>query len=135
MARTVSTPRLNRAQVMALVASLALVATAIAVSRLSEARLHDVEITQLWAVPGDATPGGVAASIEIGVRNLENQRMPYRVVATARGRTLATWTPALDDGDSWTTTLPVAAGEGAPIEVQLFRPGGTEAYRTVLVRR
>jgi uncharacterized membrane protein len=90
--------------------------------------------TQLWMLPAENTG---ARTLRIGIRNMEQQGMRYRLQLVAAGEVLHEWNPVtLAAGEQWATTAELATPPaGQVLEARLYRiDGGESAYRRVVLR-
>ncbi|MGE5602492.1 MAG: DUF1616 domain-containing protein [Nitrososphaerales archaeon] len=114
----------------ALLIGLALGVGALGVDPVNHGTTAQAPFTQLWAIPRQS---GQQYVIQVGLSNLENQRVSYRVTLESGSRVLAEW-PAvtLASGDSWQAqaALPLLL-EQREITANAYRPGDTTPYRHV----
>jgi hypothetical protein len=125
----------NRAQVLALVVAASAVFLAFGQARISDDLLHADAITQLWAVPVDATEEAASESVlAVGVRNAEGQDERYRIRVTRGAQLIAEWEDVpLADGETWTRLVAASADPDQPISVELFRGDEAAPIRSVAV--
>jgi hypothetical protein len=65
---------------------------------------HAPGFAQLWLVPGQGT------SAALGVRDAYPGRQTFRLVVSRGGKTVASWTLALTEGETWQRTVTSAGG-------------------------
>jgi len=125
----------NRTQVLALVVAALAMLLAFGQARVSDDLLHADAITQLWAVPVDATEEAASESVvAVGVRNAEGQDELYRIRVTRGDELIAEWEDVpLADGEMWSRLVAAAAGPDEPVSVELFRGDETTPIRSVAV--
>lgn len=106
---------------------------ALTIARVSAETAPVGGFTELWVLqPGHgiesvAPPDGM---VRVGVENHEGSSVTYRVVASSRGRSLATWQPVeLRDGDGWTILAPLPPS--GTIQIQLYVADVAGVYRSV----
>jgi uncharacterized membrane protein len=125
----------NRTQVLALVVAVSAMLLAFGQARVSDDLLHADAITQLWAVPVDATEEAARESVvAVGVRNAEGQDERYRIRVTRGDQLIAEWEDVpLADGEMWSRLVAAAAGPEEPLSVELFRGDEATPIRSVAV--
>jgi uncharacterized membrane protein len=126
----ISVPEAALLSAAALLIGLALGLGALGVNPVNHSTTADAPFTEFWAVP---TQSGQQLVIQIGLRNLEDQRVSYRVTLEAGGRVLAEWPQiTLASGDSWQAqaTLPQDLSQ-QQITANAYRAGDTTPYRHV----
>jgi uncharacterized membrane protein len=121
-------PLLRQSLLLSLAAALAL--GALALNHGSALERRDAGFTQLWLLPAAEEHG-----VRLGVTNLEQGPLRYRLQLQAAGRPLQTWeTITLDPGAQWQATATPPAGQ--PLEAILYRLDAPEKpYRHVMLRR
>jgi hypothetical protein len=111
------------------VLALALGAGAIAVAHSSAVRANaQVTFTQLWIVPEEEQ----GASFDVGVRNLEETRVDYRLRVSAAGRLRVDRALELEPGETFTEAIGVEPGRrDKHVVAELSRGDDPEPYRLV----
>jgi len=126
---------LNRTQVLALVVAASAMLVAFGQARVSNDLLHADAVTQLWAVPVDATDEAAGEAVfAVGVRNAEGTDEQYRIRVTRGNELIAEWEDvALVDGEMWSRLVAATAGRAEPLSVTLYRGDETTPMRSVAV--
>jgi hypothetical protein len=113
-----------------------LVAGALLIARAGALQQRETGFTQLWVLPDSAAK---EESVRLGVSNREPGQIGYRLLVTASGTIIGSWSRiTLGPDEQWETTvvLPTAQPTAATVEAVLYRLDAPEtAYRRVLFRR
>lgn len=120
-------PGFHWGQVTLIVVAVIVVFSAIAVARQGMLAQSRASFTQLWIVPDE-----VELRVRIGVRNLENEDMVYRLVVITGSEPISEQNLMIEAGQVWEGWLPVDANTTQPIRANLYRlDRPQEIYRSV----
>lgn len=122
-------PGFHWGQIALIVVGMIVVFGAIAVARQGILAQSRASFTQLWIVPDEVEP---ELRVRIGVRNLENEAMAYRLVVITGSEPISEQNLMIETGQVWEGWLPVDANTAQPIRVNLYRlDRPQEIYRSV----
>jgi uncharacterized membrane protein len=112
-------PRLSSRQLAVLGLAALLAVTAVGVTAWGEALEPKASFTQLWLLPPQLSGG---QQVTLGVRNMEQRPMSYRLDLSVNGQVVREWVPLLlHPGETWEerSTLPESANQ-QPVEALLY---------------